>query len=318
MVRTLKITMMLALVVGAAGCLQRHRARQAQTAPCPPPPGRVVLPPPPGAVGPGYPSTLPPPPSPVGGGLPPGAVFTPPAGARIVPPADPVPGISPIPVTPPATPPPPAPVGPARVDYRWTPAPGAHTAEPKSFDPAPKGPTRVLLFPPEVTEEPPLEDRKETSKAVPRRGVPSLPVGIPGFAAARDNVATGLRPSLDEGLDWLAANGYKTVLHIHQPSEPDGADRKQVEKRGMHYVSLPVNPKNLTKETTDKFLNIVKDANGHPLFVYDRDGSLAGPLWYLYFHAVEELPEDAARLRAGPLGLRETGEMWEAVRKLAP
>jgi protein tyrosine phosphatase (PTP) superfamily phosphohydrolase (DUF442 family) len=165
------------------------------------------------------------------------------------------------------------------------------------------------LYPPDKTPEPPLNQ--------PATG---LPVGIPQFAQAMDNVATGLRPSLEEGLDWLQARRYKTVLQIKLPDEDDSADRKQVEKRGMKYLSLEVSPRTLTKAKLDEFKSIVRDAAGQPLFVYDRDGSLAGGLWYLYFRLVEQFSDDVARVRAGALGLREDRDgahrdMWLAVQK---
>jgi hypothetical protein len=48
---------------------------------------------------------------------------------------------------------------------------------------------------------------------------------------------------------------------------------------------------------------------------------VAGGLWYLYFRRVERLPDEAARLRAARLGLRESADgphrdMWLAVQRL--
>src|SRR5262249_19368858 len=73
---------------------------------------------------------------------------------------------------------------------------------------------------------------------------PPLPVGIPQFATARPGVASGLKPLLD-GLDWLQENGYRTVLHLRLPGTEDAADRKQIEKRGLKYLSLEVSPQTL-------------------------------------------------------------------------
>ncbi len=147
----------------------------------------------------------------------------------------------------------------------------------------------------------------------------ALPVGIPQFAIARDRVANGLRPSID-GLDWLKENGYKTVLHVHLPGEDDSADKKQVEKRGLNFLSLDVSPQTLTKNVLDEFSRIATDAKLQPLFVYDKDGMLAGGLWYLYFRTVEKDSDEAARLKANRLGLSEdtAGEqkaMWVAIQK---
>ncbi len=144
-----------------------------------------------------------------------------------------------------------------------------------------------------------------------------LPVGIPQFTMARDGVASGLRPMLD-GLDWLRRQGYRTVLHIRRPGEDDSSDRKQVEKRGMKYLSLEVSPATLSSTVVEEFARIVSDQQSAPLFVYDRDGVLAGGLWYLYFRTAFALGDEEARGRAASLGLRENGdgqqrEMWLAV-----
>ena len=55
----------------------------------------------------------------------------------------------------------------------------------------------------------------------------------------------------------------------------------------------------------DEFAKLVGDPATQPLFVYDADGSLSGGLWYLYFRRVEKLSDEAARLRATRLGLKE-------------
>src|SRR5262249_17019881 len=100
----------------------------------------------------------------------------------------------------------------------------------------------------------------------------------------------------------------------------DSADKKQVEKRGMKYVSLELSPLSLSREVVESFNRIVADSGGYPLFVYDRDGSLPGSLWYLHFLPSEKLEDDAARLPAGRLGLREDPDgphrlMWIAIQK---
>jgi len=231
---------------------------------------------------------VPPPPAPVN----PGATF-PPSGSQI--------------------PPAPAPISPSPSRYapeqktqdRWEPAPGT-----------------VKLLPPEPLKsesakvpEPKASDPKER----PAKTAPPLPpVGIPQFNPFKDGVATGLRPSLDDGLDWLQANGYHTVLHVRKPGEDDSSDRKQVEKRQMTYLTVAVAPENLTKKTVDEFSHIVADKIAYPLFVYDRDGSLAGGLWYLHFRTAEQSTDDVARVRAGALGFREDRDdahrsMWLAV-----
>jgi protein tyrosine phosphatase (PTP) superfamily phosphohydrolase (DUF442 family) len=306
------------LLVTGTGCCNAQRQPVSQ--PIPPPSPRPVLPmspapfPPPGACQPA------PPPYPT---VSPGANIAPaapqanpfpsvPPGGNIAAPAPPT---TPFPTAPPpVTPnnsgagsPPNEPI--ARVENRWEPADaGIKLGAPEPI--AGAGPkTPPSLYPPDKTPEPPTNKSATT-----------LPVGIPQFATAMDNVATGLRPSLDDGLDWLQARGYRTVVHIHLPDENDGADRKQVEKRGMKYMGLEVSPQTLTIATVREFSRAVRDTSGQPVFLYDRDGSLAGGLWYLHFRTVEQISDEVARIRAGSLGLREDRDgthrdMWLAVQK---
>jgi protein tyrosine phosphatase (PTP) superfamily phosphohydrolase (DUF442 family) len=135
-----------------------------------------------------------------------------------------------------------------------------------------------------------------------------------------DRVATGLKPLLD-GLDWLKDNGYKTVLHVHLPGEEDAADRRQVEKRGLKYLGLEISAQALTRTQLDDFNHIVGDSAARPLFVYDRDGSLGGALWYLHFRTIGQETDRDARVKAGRLGLKddqtEEGKLlWLAIQRV--
>lgn len=293
------------LLFGVAGCMCKHHRRPAPVAPPPAPlvpPAPLPCPPGgvPGVTGPATVPSLPPPPPPP---------------SNVPPPPTP-PGLSAVP------PPPPT-------QARWR---AAEPTEPVQQVEARNEPPRVQLaapepllgeapgttklYPPDVQDvrpnpPPPIAERKAKS---------SLPVGIPQFAKATEQVYSGLRPAIDDGLDWLAANGFRTVLHLRAPGEPNDADRAQVEKLGMRYVSLEVSPRTLTPEKVAEFAGIVRDVAGKPLFVYDQDGSLAGPLWYLYFRAVKNHGDEVARIRANGLGLREDRDgpyrdMWLAVQK---
>lgn len=132
-------------------------------------------------------------------------------------------------------------------------------------------------------------------------------------------MASGLRPGY-EGIPWLAKK-YKTVLHLREPREDTAAARKQFEKAGLTYVSLEATPARLTKELYEQFVKQVKAADSHPLFVYDKDGSVAGGLWYLYFRVELAQDDEKARAEAQRLGLKfeeidEHKAMWLAVQKL--
>jgi protein tyrosine phosphatase (PTP) superfamily phosphohydrolase (DUF442 family) len=146
------------------------------------------------------------------------------------------------------------------------------------------------------------------------------PIDIPGYAIARPNVATGLRP-FPEGIDWLAARGFKTVLHLRSPGEDNNAARRQFEKKGMRYLTLEVSPARLDEEMLKQFNRLVTDTANHPLFVYDRDGSVTGGLWYLHYRVYLKQADEKARAEAQRLGLRfdddvEHKTMWLAVQAL--
>jgi hypothetical protein len=214
---------------------------------------------------------------------------------------------------------------PANGNVRLTvPEAGAPAApeSPRLYPPEPINPTPATAEPPKaaVTEEPAQAAPSQPKPAVtetPGR-TPPLPVGIPQFAAVNDNVATGLKPLIDGGLDWLQANHYRTALHLLAPGEDDSADRKQIEKYGMRYLSLEVAPQDLAK-AADQFNRIVATSANYPLFVYDKDGMRAGALWYLNFVVVDRVPEETARSKAGRLGLKDSPDadrtLWLAIQK---
>ncbi len=251
-------------------------------------------------------------------GPPSSGVFLPGGGqVPVVPPPQPLPTgpttVQPLPsggTFQPPPPPPPAPVNPQmsgsntapRPQARWQPSEVTiQLGTPQPLKQDPNAPQLVAATPKSNAYKPPA-------------GPAVLPVGIPQFAMAHERVSAGLRPMLDDGLDWLKNNGYRTVIHLREPGLIDSADRKQVEKRGMVYVSLEVSPQ-LSRKTLDEFNKLVADAAGQPVFVYDRDGALAGSLWYLHFRTAEGAGAETARNRAAALGLREERaglhrEMW--------
>jgi hypothetical protein len=227
---------------------------------------------------------------------------TPPAGAPII---QPQPSIQA-----------PVPISPARPPEVLTPAPGAApgapplNSTPSSYPPvAQGGAPAVHLLQPELSEsvqqaaasEPAVTENKSAAQPMPSA---PLPVGIPGFAPAiSDRVANGRKPAL-EGLDWLKTNNYRGALMLRAPGESDAADRRQFEARNLAFVSLEVALVSLDRSVVDQFNQIVADSSKQPLFVYDTDGSMTGPLWYLYFRRVEKLDDDAARAKAERLGLK--------------
>lgn len=222
-------------------------------------------------------------------------VVVPPPGAVVYPPG------ALQPVQPFVAPAPPVPVAPAPDIRGYTPPSDA--SPPADWRPAPEASERLR----------PQPQRPEAGTAPP-----ALPVGIPRFDVVKKNVAAGLRPTHLEGLQWLKDNGYRMALYIRAPGESDDADRKQFEdKCGMKYAGLVLSPDALTLEVVDQFNAVVADPANRPLFVYDKDGSLAGALWYLHFRMIDQQTDEDARAAALRLGLKEEHrDMWVAIQKI--
>jgi protein tyrosine phosphatase (PTP) superfamily phosphohydrolase (DUF442 family) len=286
--RKLIPTLALGCVV-LAGC--RHHRPEPPPAYCPPPGRGMTIPPV------GIPDG-PPPPAPVPRGTAPdfGAVpapAPPPGGSELL-----------LPQNPP---------GRTRSEYPRAQYP---QAIPPSRGGAVLGQPDYVERPRVVEAEPPADEPAPQSKR-PATG-DDRASGIPEFTQVKDGVSAGGRPELD-GLDWLKARGYKTVVYIRRPGDDDTTDRRQVERRGMAFVSLLVTPDTLTKEWVDEFNRTIGDTGARPVFVYARDQAAAGAVWYLHLRTAEFLTHDEARIRAARLGLKdETSEMFQAAQKVLP
>lgn len=183
----------------------------------------------------------------------------------------------------------------------------------------PPGKTRqsASIDPKRATREPPLAN--VPGKEADTNDEPQA-IDLPGFAIATTGVASGIKPFPD-GITWLAEKGYRTVLHLRGPGEDSPATRRLFEAKGMRYMSLEVTPARLNRQTYEQFVVMVRNTDLHPLFVYDKDGSAAGGLWFLYNRVALEQSAEKSRSEAQRLGLRtdddsEHKAMWLAVQKL--
>jgi protein tyrosine phosphatase (PTP) superfamily phosphohydrolase (DUF442 family) len=228
--------------------------------------------------------------------------------------------------TPPTyTPPPSAPPAytppPNQGSYAPPPTARLSPPEPVAQNPPPAETPReaAKTSPPQTVEPPPASIPSRSAPLVKNEPVetPKLPVDIPLFAVVKSRVATGQQPFPD-GVAWLQNEGYRTVLHLRPPGETDTAAQRVFEKRGLRYVSLEVGPRNLTKEVVEQFNKAAADESNQPLFVFDRDSSLAGPMWYLHFRTAGGMADDKAQAEAARLGFRKDQDdnartMWIAV-----
>jgi protein tyrosine phosphatase (PTP) superfamily phosphohydrolase (DUF442 family) len=195
--------------------------------------------------------------------------------------------------------------------------------EPRFFSEYDSG---IHLFGPQPLGDAPAREPLPPGPSEPPAGPPTVrddrdaspPVDIPQFAVVKDGVANGWQPYPD-GVRWLADHRYRTVLYLHPPGEDDSIPRKVFEKRGLRFVGLEVAPNALTKEVVERFNRLADDAENRPLFVYDKEGAVAGGLWYLYFRAAgasdEKARTEAARLGFYPDGAGEQRTMWIAIQR---
>ena len=174
--------------------------------------------------------------------------------------------------------------------------------EPPAARPMPNdpGPARdaTRLYAPQTAEPPTAPPKGDRSAS------PALPVDIPQFAVVKTDVAYGQEPFAD-GVRWLKAHGYRTVLHLRAPVADDKPAQAEFEKNGLRDLSLEVSPRTLSKDIVDQFNRFVTAADNLPLFVYDKDSSLAGGLWYLHFRLVDRQTDDKARAAVAQLGFKE-------------
>jgi protein tyrosine phosphatase (PTP) superfamily phosphohydrolase (DUF442 family) len=177
------------------------------------------------------------------------------------------------------------------------------------------GAPSAKLLPPQSLPSPNVKDLGPMTKETEEP--PILPADIPQFSIVKKGVASGQQPFPD-GVKWLKEHGYKTVLHVRGPNETDNAAKRIFENRGLTYISLEVSPQTLTKDVVERFNQIVGDEKNRPLFVFDKNSSLAGGMWYLHFRTVMDLSDEKARAESSRLGFRQDQDdnhrdMWIAV-----
>ena len=144
---------------------------------------------------------------------------------------------------------------------------------------------------------------------------------MPGYTpvAGVAQVAAGRKPT-PAGFDTLKRDGYQSILYVHAPGTDTSAAAELAAKRGLKLTPLAVAPETLPNDLR-AFTRALADPANRPLYVVDESGVRAGSLWYLYFRNHDYNGDEAARVRATPLGLpgdattEEAKTFWIAVQK---
>ena len=147
-------------------------------------------------------------------------------------------------------------------------------------------------------------------KAEPPVAKPSDQTGLPGFVKVENGLASGRKPAL-EGFESLKRGGYRTVVYLHPAGADTAAARDVAEARGLKFLAIEATPEKLS-DGVAAFNAAVGDKSNRPVYVFDDDGVRAGALWYLHFRTTDAMNDDAARVRARPLGLTSEGDEAKA------
>lgn len=198
-------------------------------------------------------------------------------------------------------------------------------------------PRRETLYPDPLLESPAISNKPmgeppailslpETTGSAAKKSLPSAfaensktPTGLPGYAVVMDRVATGRKPTID-GFDTLRNQGYRSVVYLHAPAKDISAAKSLADKKGLTFIAISIEPANL-KAAYGEFAERIGNTSNRPIYVFDDDGIRTGTLWYLHFRKVESMSDEAAQIRAAPLGLRDASgdektNFWLAIQEL--
>ena len=155
------------------------------------------------------------------------------------------------------------------------------------------------------------ERRKPPSRRLAREGRDASDSGCPGYAQVKEGWRPGRKPTLD-GFDALKQAGFRTVIYLHPAGADLSAAKDVAAKRGAGLRRASRRRPRSWPTRIEQFNAVVADTARHPLYVFDDDGVRAGAMWYLHFRTAEAMNDDAARVRARPLGLTEQGDEAKA------
>jgi protein tyrosine phosphatase (PTP) superfamily phosphohydrolase (DUF442 family) len=115
---------------------------------------------------------------------------------------------------------------------------------------------------------------------IPAFAAPSVQ-GIHNFYKVDEHVYRGAQPT-DEGIQYLAKIGVKTVIDLREPGARSRQEEAAVTAAGMKYINIPMTGLTPPTETeAARILGIFEDTTAGPVFVHcmrgaDRTGAVIG------------------------------------------
>ena len=132
----------------------------------------------------------------------------------------------------------------------------------------------------------------------------SLADDVPNINCLDDRFATGGQPN-DSAFPKLAANAYRVVLNLRTDAEGADLSHEQaaVEKAGLRYIGIPVDPAAPKTEQVDAFLKAINDVDNQPMFIHCGSGNRVGAFWLIHRIVDQGWTEEKALPEAIQIGL---------------
>ena len=97
--------------------------------------------------------------------------------------------------------------------------------------------------------------------------------GIKNFDQVDAHVYRGAQPT-DEGFQYLANLGVKTIIDLREADDRSKAEERVVTGAGMHYINVPMTGLTPPTETEiTKLLTMLEDGTTGPVFVHCKRGA---------------------------------------------
>jgi uncharacterized protein (TIGR01244 family) len=130
------------------------------------------------------------------------------------------------------------------------------------------------------------------------------------------------QPTAEE-LAQLREQGFKTVVNLRVPGEPESVTEEErlVEGAGLNYASIPVSPELLDEAAADRFSQALDSVGGTPALIHCKGGGRAGLLALMHLAVkngwtVDEALEEGQRFGIGPSAASPYREFFESYIKL--
>jgi uncharacterized protein (TIGR01244 family) len=119
----------------------------------------------------------------------------------------------------------------------------------------------------------------------------------PAYRRLSPRLAVAGAPSA-ETLRRLAQLGFRTVVDLRLPEEGVAAEREQVERQGLRYVSVPFSAETFALEHALAVKRVLDDPDAGPVLLHCASSNRVGGVWAV-LQARAGVPREKA-LQAGP------------------